>query len=341
MRKTGFLLAIVVNAGCTHAINVRAEPVGVPGRVTSWVTSIRYNRSVFVGELHIRNESADALVLTADDVSCWRGNTQGRVQIVGFEKANIPINFLPQQTRRIQLICRDIGRKGDFRIVLRSVYRADDRGEKGKLFTSNLVIAVNKEGKTALPPGVGQTESVDASEGPKVPPTTDADKFSSSLAPRTSRGFVAGPGWVVAVMAVDDVNSRSARLRIDRDLIRNIGDQLRIFVAQHGVRTVDKSSTERALQDVVKTLKSESYGVCYDDACQIELGKALAATHILRSQITRFGSKCVLNAELIDLRSEVAVSAASARGSCGPEGFLGMCEDVAALVTKGDAGGRE
>ena len=60
---------------------------------------------------------------------------------------------------------------------------------------------------------------------------------------------------------------------------------------------------------------------------------ALAATHILRSKITRFGSKCVLNGELIDLRSEVAVAAASSRGDCVAEGFLNMSEEVAVAIT--------
>jgi hypothetical protein len=83
------------------------------------------------------------------------------------------------------------------------------------------------------------------------------------------------------------------------------------------------------MKEQIKDLKNESYKTCYDDSCQIELGKALAASHILRSQVTRFGSRCVLNAELFDLRREVTIAASSSRGDCEPEGFLRMSQEVA------------
>ncbi len=140
--------------------------------------------------------------------------------------------------------------------------------------------------------------------------------------------------WVVAVMDVEDVNAGS-RKGLSKSLVRNLGDQLRIFVAQNGLRTVDRSSQERVFKDQLQRIKSDSYNACYDDSCQIELGKALAATHIRRSRITRFGSRCVLNAEMIDLRAEVTIKAASARGGCEAEGFLTMSEEVSKAVTPG------
>ncbi len=155
---------------------------------------------------------------------------------------------------------------------------------------------------------------------PPPPPPTSAPP-PAGLKPNVSK-------WVIAVMDVEDVNA-DAKTGIDRGLVRNLGDQLRIFIAQNGVRTIDRSAQERALKDVISEAKSDSYKACYDDSCQIELGKALAATHILRSRITRFGSRCVLNAEMIDLRAEVTVKAASARGDCEAEGFLTMSEEVA------------
>ncbi|MEQ9500647.1 MAG: hypothetical protein RIT81_27500 [Deltaproteobacteria bacterium] len=154
---------------------------------------------------------------------------------------------------------------------------------------------------------------------PPPPPTTAPPP--SGMKPNVAK-------WVIAVMDVEDVNA-GANNGIERGLVRNLGDQLRIFIAQAGVRTVDRSAQERALKDVISEAKSDSYKACYDDSCQIELGKALAATHILRSRITRFGSRCVLNAEMIDLRAEVTVKAASARGDCEAEGFLTMSEEVA------------
>lgn len=175
-----------------------------------------------------------------------------------------------------------------------------------------------------------ETELKLAFEAADSQPSSTADRSASladaSASARSYFGGLAKP--VVAVMEVEDVNAHSMSIAIDGDLVRNLGNQIRIFIAQRGVRTVDRGAQERALQERIRDLKVQSYRSCYDDACQIELGKALAATHILRSRITRFGSRCVLNAELIDLRSEVTVRAASARGGCEAEGFLGMSEQL-------------
>ncbi len=178
---------------------------------------------------------------------------------------------------------------------------------------------------TAPPPPPPPPATTTAAPPPPIATTTPSKPVTASAQSKT---------WVLAVMDVEDMNEKSRRNRIDRSLVRNLGDQLRVFVTQAGVRTIDRSSQERALKDQVSAMKSDSYKACYDDSCQIELGKALAATHILRSRITKFGSRCVLNGELIDLRSEVTVKAASAQGTCAAEGFLTMCEQVAKDLVK-------
>lgn len=169
--------------------------------------------------------------------------------------------------------------------------------------------------------GTAEAPIVKQSPPPPPPPPTSPPPPPAGLRPDVGK-------WVIAVMDVEDVNAEE-KTGIDRGLVRNLGDQLRIFIAQNGVRTIDRSAQERALKEVIAEAKSDSYKECYDDSCQVELGKALAATHILRSRITRFGSRCVLNAEMIDLRAEVTVKAASARGNCEAEGFLTMSEEVA------------
>lgn len=127
--------------------------------------------------------------------------------------------------------------------------------------------------------------------------------------------------WVVAVMAVEGG-------------IEALSDQLRVYVGQRGLRTIDRTSQDAAIHARVRELKLESYAACYDEACHIELGKALAATHILRARLVRFGERCVLNAELIDVTREVAVSAASSEGACEEEGYLSMSEKVAASILR-------
>ncbi|MCK6550351.1 hypothetical protein L6R52_31230 [Myxococcota bacterium] len=158
---------------------------------------------------------------------------------------------------------------------------------------------------------------------------TEAEATKARTVTSGGSAVVADRSWIIAVMDVEDVNAGEAKQAIDRGLVRNLGDQLRVFIAQHGLRTIDRSAQEKALREQIKAMKSESYKSCYADECQVELGKALAASHILRTRITRFGSRCVLNGELIDLKAEVTTAASSSQGTCEAEGFLVMGEDVA------------
>ncbi|MBI2377483.1 MAG: hypothetical protein HYV07_26010 [Deltaproteobacteria bacterium] len=139
------------------------------------------------------------------------------------------------------------------------------------------------------------------------------------MAPTPSRG-----AQVLAVMELVD----GTPLRLERGLLKSLTDQLRVSLASRGVRAVDRGAQERALADQLRALKKESYASCYDAACQIELGQALAATHILRAQLTQFGAACVLMAEIVDLRAEVTVGAASASGGCEPEALAGLTAKV-------------
>ena len=93
--------------------------------------------------------------------------------------------------------------------------------------------------------------------------------------------------------------------------------------------TVDPAAQKR---QQIELAKQDTYKACYDETCQIDLGKALAASHILRVRIAKFGAKCVLNAELIDLRTEVTMRAGVGEADCSAEGFLEMSHSVSAII---------
>jgi hypothetical protein len=190
-------------------------------------------------------------------------------------------------------------------------------------------------GQVATGPAKGSQSSgtVSSGSGAAASGAAASGAAASGAAASGAEGAVGGlkpaPNWVIAVMDVEDLNAQFKDRAIDPGLVKNLGDQIRIFVAQRGVRTVDRGAQEKAIQEQISSMKKESYKQCYDDSCQVELGKALAASHILRSRITRFGKRCVLNAELIDLKSEVTMAASSSQGDCEAEGFLTMSEKVA------------
>ncbi len=160
----------------------------------------------------------------------------------------------------------------------------------------------------------------------------DLVRAETSVAPPPPVGMKPASAKIVAVMEVRDLNASDPARAIDRLLRENVGDQLRVFLAAGGFSTIDRGAQESVLADQVAEAKADSYKTCYDERCQIELGKALAAQYILRSQITRFGNSCVLNGELIDLAKEIVVTAGAARGDCSDEGFYEMTEALAGQI---------
>jgi hypothetical protein len=113
-----------------------------------------------------------------------------------------------------------------------------------------------------------------------------------------------------AVIAVFDIEDRTGR---PRELVGALTDYLRARLAVAGrMRVVDKGEQEAQLRRMIESEKEESYRSCYDESCQVPLGKELAADRILRSKLSRIGSRSVLAAEVIDLGSGTVISAATA-----------------------------
>lgn len=77
--------------------------------------------------------------------------------------------------------------------------------------------------------------------------------------------------------------------------------------------------------------KNESYRLCYDQACQIELGRELAAEKTLSTKVIQIGGKCNVNVTLFDLKRAAADAAASHRGGCKEEELL---ESIDAVIDK-------
>ncbi len=70
-------------------------------------------------------------------------------------------------------------------------------------------------------------------------------------------------------------------------------------------------SAERQNNEIMKTMKKESYKKCYERSCQIPLGKALSADTIIQGVITKFGKEYTLRLEMIDLAKEATILGAT------------------------------
>lgn len=167
---------------------------------------------------------------------------------------------------------------------------------------------------------VKQTLAAKASQ-PKKQPATSRPTVAVVGVPKSSPKPRAKP--IVAVFALEDRT-------------RRLGPKLRSDLHGYLVTRLTESGRYRIvpserLQAQLKAAKQRSYRRCYDTACQVEIGKALAAQKTLAARIVRLGARCTLAANLYDLKTETAEKAASTSVACRGEALR---QGIDALVAK-------
>jgi hypothetical protein len=139
-------------------------------------------------------------------------------------------------------------------------------------------------------------------------------------APRTS-GSASSRRAIVAVFDVDD-QARALRAAA----LAQLTEYLATKVTQAGYQVVPRDQ----LRSRISAEKRESYKSCFEQRCQIELGRALAAQKSLATKLLRVGGQCVLTSQLYDLKTETAERAASAKSaSCGEGALLVAIDELA------------
>lgn len=128
------------------------------------------------------------------------------------------------------------------------------------------------------------------------------------------------------VVAVFDLEDAAASPTIPRDVALQLGDYLEGQLAEGGTfRVVPKDQ----LRAQLASAKKQSYQSCFDDACQIEVGKALAAQKTLSTKLMRLGKQCILKSVLYDLEKEVSEAVANVKGGCTQDDLVTSVEAVA------------
>ena len=105
------------------------------------------------------------------------------------------------------------------------------------------------------------------------------------------------------------------------------------LVAGGQYKTVPSSQIAAALS----AKKKDSYRDCYEQSCQIEIGKELAAEKALATKIVRLGKSCIVTMQMYDLRESAASRAAVTRGGCTIDAILTSL-DGAVLELTGTSG---
>ena len=112
----------------------------------------------------------------------------------------------------------------------------------------------------------------------------------------------------VAVFDIRDSSTHFPPTTIDQ-----ISRYLAVRLAETGrFRVVPRDQLRERLYEN----KKAGYEVCYDQSCQIELGKAVAAQGSLATDLLKIGDRCAISSSLYDLRTETTRAAASVQTNC-------------------------
>ena len=134
--------------------------------------------------------------------------------------------------------------------------------------------------------------------------------------------------WKEAWMVLPGSTSRVSTTPSIGAVITALASSVRVSssrVAASGrYQVIPRSQLRRRLAEQ----KRESYKLCYDESCQIELGKALAAQHSLATRLTAMNERCVLSAVLYDLTTELSRVAAVVQTTCDAEALLGALSEL-------------
>lgn len=117
-------------------------------------------------------------------------------------------------------------------------------------------------------------------------------------------------------VAVFDIEARGLP-DFTTESLSNFSDLLDGVVSGTGYATVPRSTIKKGL----KQQQADSFKACYDESCQIDIGKAVAAQKAFASTWTKLGDACVLTVKLFDLRQEVTEFSMNVDAVCTQSGL--------------------
>jgi hypothetical protein len=135
------------------------------------------------------------------------------------------------------------------------------------------------------------------------------------------------------ILAVFDIDDKTNKF--NRQSRMELTDYLAAQLAQGNLfKVVPRSQLKERLQ----ANKKASYKACFDERCQIEIGRELAAEKSLATKIIKVGSKCALMATLFDLKTSTSEAAATQKAKCNQDDLVTALEKVAAEIKRSASG---
>ncbi len=139
--------------------------------------------------------------------------------------------------------------------------------------------------------------------------------------------LVTGAGKERSIVAVFDIQTKFLKLsKAKQDMLTELlGQELGV----DGIyQVMPPGDVKRALLEQ----SAESYKECYDEKCQVQLGRQLPANKLVTTTIMKTAGKCRVMASLYDLRKQTTDIVAKAKCACTEEGLVPAIEKVAAKL---------
>ncbi|HOX47511.1 MAG TPA: hypothetical protein PK668_28210, partial [Myxococcota bacterium] len=133
---------------------------------------------------------------------------------------------------------------------------------------------------------------------------------------------------IVAVFQVEDKSGKLSAKAIDQ-----LTDYLGSLLGSRGYRVVPRSQLRERLVEA----KKGSFKECFDQSCQIEIGKELAAQKSLASQVLKIGAKCKILVNLFDLKQAASDGSGTATSECTEDGVVVALEQAVEAMLSGGA----
>lgn len=129
------------------------------------------------------------------------------------------------------------------------------------------------------------------------------------------------PERILAVFPIQDTTGR-----IEPAALEDLADYLGVRLAGvPGYSVLPRSDIRQRLISE----KAESYRACYDQSCQIEVGRELAANKVVATKISALGSRCIVASVIFDLERSATDAASSAKVECSADALTEAIERVA------------
>lgn len=125
------------------------------------------------------------------------------------------------------------------------------------------------------------------------------------------------------IVAVFDIENKGAGL--SATLLDRLSDYMAMQLASSGrYQVVPRAQLKQRLVQQ----KRESYKKCFDQTCQIEVGKEMAAQKTISTVVMKLGERCTVTSIVYDLRRAASEGGASSEGACSENGIIGSIKAV-------------